>query len=87
MVWKIVFTRKAEKEFSKLDRQTQKSINRYLDNILEVDDPYRFGKSLTGKLSGFWRYRVGKYRIICDIQDQELIVELITIAKRDKVYM
>lgn len=86
MAWKIEFTAKAAKQFAKLDHQTQREIGRYLDKILAAGDPLLFGKALVGDLSGFWRYRVGKYRIICDIQQQVLLIEIIAIGKRDGIY-
>ncbi len=86
-MWQVSFTKKAAKEFSKLEHQQQQAIVNYLDKVVAAGDPYRFGKPLVAKLSGFWRYRVGKYRIICDIQEQELIIEVITVAKRDKIYL
>ena len=61
-------------------------INRYLDRVLASGDPFLFGKSLTGNLSGFWRYRVGKYRLICEIKKNILLIEIITIGKRESVY-
>lgn len=85
-MWRIQFTSKADKQFGKLDRQTQQEIIKCLEKILENQDPYCFGKTLSGDLSGFWRYRVGKYRLICEIQKDVLIIEIISIAKRDKVY-
>lgn len=84
--WKIEFTAKAAKEFSKLDKQTQQEISHYLERVLEVGDPRHFGKALVGDFSGYWRYRVGKYRIICELQHQKLVIEVITLAKRDNVY-
>ena len=85
-MWRIEFTNKAAKQFGKLDRQTQQEINSYLDRVLQSGDPTGFGKALVGDLSGFWRYRVGKYRIICEIMKDVLVIEVIALGKRDKVY-
>lgn len=85
-MWRIEFTPKALKQFDKFDSQTQQAISRYLDRILETGDPTSFGKALVGDLSGFWRYRVGKYRLICELQREVLLIEIISIGKRDKVY-
>ncbi|MCC6581969.1 MAG: type II toxin-antitoxin system RelE/ParE family toxin [Phycisphaeraceae bacterium] len=85
-MWRIEFTAKAGKQFGKLDKQTQRDIVAYLDKILESEDPLSFGKPLVGDLSGFWRYRVGKYRLICEIMKKVLVIEVISIGKRDKVY-
>lgn len=85
-MWRVEFTAKAAKEFSKIDKKTQQDIVHYLDKMIESNDPYRFGKALVGSFSGYWRYRVGKYWVICEVQDQRLVVEVIKIALRDKVY-
>jgi mRNA interferase RelE/StbE len=85
--WRVYFSPHAEKQFAKLDPQTQRLIRDFLRHrVLASGDPLQFGKSLTGSLSGIWRYRVGKYRILCDVQRQEMTIEVITIAKRDTVY-
>ena len=86
MSWRILFSPIAAKQLRKLDRQSQLLIGRYLKRIEQSDSPYDFGKSLVGDKTGIWRYRVGKFRILCDIRETELIVEIITIDKRDKVY-
>ena len=86
MIWRVEFSAKAERQFGKLDKQTQQEIVSYLDWVLQSDDPQQCGKPLVAEWSGFWRYRVGKYRIICDIQRQKLLIEIITVDKRDKVY-
>lgn len=86
MSWKVEFTAKAEKQFSKLDRQTQQAMADYLAHVISHEDPALFGKPLVGEFTGLWRYRVGKYRIICDLQHKTLIVEVVRIGKRDPVY-
>lgn len=86
MSWRIQFSPVAAKQLRKLDRQTQQQISDYLTRILKADNPFVYGKSLTGDKAGIWRYRVSKYRILCDICEEVLIVEVITIDKRDQVY-
>ena len=85
-MWRIEFSKESEKQFNKLDRQTQKEISKYLDKLLKNGNPYDFGKALIDNLSGFWRYRVGKYRLICKIHNDVLLVSILKIDKRDKVY-
>ncbi len=85
MAWKINFTDKSEKQFSKIDKFWQKKIADYLKNKTKKD-PFMFGKSLTGNLKGLWRYRVGDYRIICAIEDKELVVLVVDIGHRSDVY-
>lgn len=81
------FNTKAEKQFSKLDKTVQKRILAWLnDNITESDNPRRQGKALEGDLGNFWRYRVGKYRIIADIKDDRFLVTVLKTDKRNDVY-
>ncbi|ARN84312.1 type II toxin-antitoxin system RelE family toxin [Candidatus Nucleicultrix amoebiphila] len=85
--WKVVFTTKSEKTFFKLEVKVQKQIQGYLRTKIATSmNPRRLGKPLSGKLSGFWRYRVGDYRLICSIQDDELIVLMVTIGHRKDIY-
>ncbi len=86
MIYSIKFSPHAAKQFGKFDKQTQRSISSYLDKIIAADNPCDFGKVLTGDKAGLWRYRVGKYRIICKIHEKELVIEVITVNKCDKVY-
>jgi len=75
------------KELRKLDRQAQKAILAYLDQrIAGKEDPRRFGKGLRANLAGLWRYRVGDYRILCQIQDGLLLVLVISVGHRKNVY-
>lgn len=81
------FNKKAEKQFSKLDRNIQKRILAWLNNnITDSVDPRIFGKSLEGELKTLWRYRVGKYRIIADISDKTFIVTVVKVGKRNDIY-
>lgn len=70
----------------KLDRQVSKRITAKLREISQLDDPRSIGKGLTGNLAGLWRYRVGDYRIICDIEDAVLVILVIDVAHRREVY-
>jgi mRNA interferase RelE/StbE len=75
------------KELSKLGRQTQKEIVTYCNTRLAgTADPRRLGHALTGPLRGLWRYRVGDYRLICQIKDRELIIVVLTVGHRREVY-
>lgn len=84
--WK--FDKKANKYFSKkIDKEIQKRIISWLNlHIKNTYDPRAYGKALSGSFTGFWRYRVGKYRIIADIKDEEHIVTITKIDKRGDVY-
>jgi mRNA interferase RelE/StbE len=85
--WQIEFDADVEKDFRKIDKQSQKRIIEYLrSRVLNSDDPRRLGKALQGKLSGLWRYRVGDYRIICKIEDKKCVVLVIAIGQRKNIY-
>ena len=86
MMWKIEFDRKAFKEFSKLDRQIQQRISLELDKIPHLEEPKLYGKSLVGNLARLWRYRVGDYRIICEINDKIITILVLDIGHRKNIY-
>jgi mRNA interferase RelE/StbE len=85
--WVCKFDRRALRELKKLDPQNKQQIFAYLKERIETDeDPRRFGKGLKSNLSGLWRYRVGDYRIICRIVDDELIVLVLAAGHRKTIY-
>ena len=84
--WRVIFSTSADKQFDRLDPQTQQQVMRYVARLERMEDPMLSGAMLTGSLAGLWRYRVGKYRLICELKKNVLVIEVITIAKRDKVY-
>ena len=87
MNWAYNFDERAFKELRKLGTQAQRDIISYLDErISGEDDPRRFGKGLKADLAGLWRYRVGDYRILCQIRDLELLVLVVAVGHRREVY-
>ena len=87
MNWVYRFDDRALKELKKLGHPAQKDILTYLDErIAGHDDPRRFGKGLKAGLVGLWRYRVGDYRILCQIKDGELLVLVVAVGHRRQVY-
>lgn len=77
----------ARKELRKLDPHQALLITQWLyTNIDGIDDPYSKGKGLTADKSGLWRYRVGNYRIICDINDNEFVVLAVAVGHRKDIY-
>lgn len=85
--WTLKFSTDVTKKLKKLDKQTQIRILAFFKHrVLEQSDPRLFGKSLTGDLSGFWSYRIGDYRVICDILDNELTIVAVEIGHRREVY-
>ena len=84
--YEIEFDPRAAKSFSKLDKSTQKAIQKYLNKEQLRHKPRTFGKPLRYSLCGLWRYRVGDYRIIADIQDDALIILVIDVDHRKEIY-
>ena len=88
MVWRIELTATAVKQLGKLDKAEAKRITTFLrQRLATLDNPRSTGKALTGpQLGTYWRYRVGDYRIICDIQDEALCILVIEVGNRRDVY-
>ena len=87
MIYKLDYSKKAQKQLRKLDPHTRKLIGQWLgDNIANTINPWQHGKALKANLAGYWRYRVENYRIICDIQDDKLVALAVEIAHRRDVY-
>lgn len=87
MAWRIELTETATKQLRKLGKVEAKRVTTFLHERLAVlDDPRCLGKTLTGPLGGLWSYRVGDYRVICDIQDVAVQVLVVRIGNRRDVY-
>jgi mRNA interferase RelE/StbE len=87
MTWNIEFLATAKRQLRKIDKRWQNAILDYLeDEIAVLDSPRTRGKSLHGDKRGLWRYRVGDYRIICEILDEQLVIAAITIGHRKDIY-
>ena len=69
-----------------MDKQMARRIRDELSEIAKLEDPRSRGKALTGNLAGVWRYRVGDYRILCDIEDGVLLILVVDVAHRREVY-
>ena len=88
MVWTVSYTETARKHLKQLDRQAARRLVDFMDErVVGGADPRGLGQALKGQLLGtYWRYRVGDYRIICDIQDGELLVLVLEFGNRKDVY-
>lgn len=88
MAWRIELTETAAKQIGKLDKGEAKRITAFLrQRLATLADPRSTGKALTGpQLGAYWRYRVGGYRIICDIQDSKFCVLVIEVGNRREIY-
>lgn len=86
-MWEIEYAEKAARELLRIDREAARRIKRYLDErITTAADPRRFGEGLSENLAGLWKYRIGDYRVIAEIQDERFIVLVIRVGHRSKVY-
>lgn len=86
-MYKVEYTNNAIKYLAKLDKYTMKMLYKWIEkNLVDCEDPRQHGKSLTGNRSGEWRYRVGDYRIIADIQDDKIVILILEIGHRRDVY-
>ncbi|MBD5433839.1 MAG: type II toxin-antitoxin system RelE/ParE family toxin [Treponema sp.] len=83
---KVVYLAKPRKQLAKLDNSVKKRILDYMDEVANLSDPRSKGKMLVGDLKGFWRYRVGDYRLICRIHDEELEILVVEVGHRKEIY-
>lgn len=88
LAWQIEFDPDALKELKRLDRPVQIRLVAFLrDRLAPLDDPRSLGEALSGaRLGSYWKYRVGDWRIVCDIQDQRVVVRVLRLGNRREVY-
>lgn len=87
MTYKVEYTEQAIKELRKIDKHTQFFILAWIEkNLVDCENPRQHGKGLTANRSGQWRYRVGDYRIIAEIEDDKVIILVLTVGHRREVY-
>lgn len=88
MGWTIEFARSVEKELKKIGPENSRRILRFLrERVARLEDPRSLGEPLHGpKLGRFWKYRVGEFRVICSIQDQDVVVLVVRVGHRRHVY-
>jgi len=83
----VMVTPKFEKSFKKLDKYTQRMIKAWIDKNLDgCENPRAKGKGLTANRSGQWRYRIGDYRLLCHIEDEQLIILALAVGHRRDIY-
>ncbi|MGA7524860.1 MAG: type II toxin-antitoxin system RelE/ParE family toxin [Acidobacteriaceae bacterium] len=87
MAWTLRFTQSALKQLARLDRNISDQITRILEEkVAKSANPRAFGKALSGELKGYWRYRIGDYRAICEIKDRELVILALAVGHRRDIY-
>jgi len=82
----VEYSDDAKKQLKKMDRYIAKQIMEYIDEIKALDNPRVRGHELKGNLRTLWRYRYNDWRIICEIQDDKMILYVLVINHRKSVY-
>lgn len=87
MAWTIEFLPEAAKELKKLDRTAAARIIKTLEQRIAVlDDPRALGTALVGDHAGYWRWRIGEYRVVARIEDDRVVILVVRVAHRREVY-
>lgn len=87
MRYSVEYSSGARKALRKMDSGIRAMILKWIDkNLVDSVDPRVHGKALSGNLSGLWRYRVGNYRLIAEIQDDRLVILMLEIGHRSEIY-
>ncbi|RRD95238.1 type II toxin-antitoxin system RelE/ParE family toxin [Clostridiales bacterium COT073_COT-073] len=87
MKYRLETTKRFDKEFSKLDGYTRQILKSWITkNLMDIENPRSIGKALVGNYAGQWRYRIGDYRLICQINDGELIILALSVGHRRNIY-
>ena len=88
MAWTVEVSAFAEKQLRKLDRPVQRRLIDWLEDRIDgCKNPRHFGEPLRGEMAGLWRYRIGDFRFVCEIQDQQLVVLALAVGHRREIYL
>ena len=88
MIYEVRYDELALKQLKKMDRATKELIISYIEkNLVGTENPRLKGKPLVRNLAGLWRYRVENYRIIAKIEEDKLVILIVQVNKRDKIYI
>lgn len=87
MAWQVQFARSAVRQLEKLDRQTQRRVLSYLrERVTPSTNPRSIGEALRGELRELWKYRLGDFRLICQINDSDHTILVLKVGHRREVY-
>lgn len=87
MTYSVEYSKRVIKELKKLDKFTKLMIKSWIEkHLVGCENPRLYGKGLTANRSGQWRYRIGDYRLLCEIKDEELIILALTVGHRRDIY-
>jgi len=84
--WHLRTSPQFDKAARHVDHTVLRRIRAYLEDVCELDDPRQRGKALTANLTGYWRYRVGDWRVVVEIRDEELVIVAIGLGHRSEIY-
>ena len=83
----VRFEKKAQKNLKKMDSRTARIIMAWLNkNLVDCENPFLYGKPLKGSQKEKWRYRIGDYRLICNINEEEIIILVLQVGHRRDIY-
>lgn len=85
-IWRLETSVEFDRAARRLDKEALRRIQRYLGDLLELENPSDRGRGLTANLSSYWRYRIGDYRVIVEIRDEALVVIAIGLGHRSEIY-
>ena len=86
MAYQIKFDEKGKADFKQLDNSIKLKIKKYFKKLEKVENPKAFGEPLKENLAGYWKYRVGNYRVVAEMKDNELIILVIAVGHRSIIY-
>jgi mRNA interferase RelE/StbE len=85
--WSLVFDSRFDKKFDRLSHNDQKRIMSFFENrVLKHPNPKEYAKPLKGDLAGYWSFRIGRYRVIADIIDEQLKIITFDVGHRREIY-
>ena len=88
MKYDVEYSKTAMNTIKKMDSSASKLIRTWIEkNLMNTENPRIKGKALTGDLKGLWRYRVGDYTILAEIQDDKIVILILDIGHRSKIYL
>ena len=86
MSYQLIYTEDSLKQLKKMEKYTQELITSYMRKTQACEEPRAKGKALSASLKGFWRYRVADYRVICEIEEDKIIIIVVDVGHRKGIY-
>lgn len=84
--WQLESSAQFDRAARTLDRQVLRRMRAYLEAVCDLEDPRTRGKGLTGPFAGYWRYRIGDYRVIVEIRESVMVIVAIGLGHRSDIY-